>query len=342
MRLQAADIDWTQLDPVERDTLENVIPLLEEGFSHAEIADQIGAIRDCDAKAIEARVEALAARVMALSGSIELPPLSDEEYEALKQSIADHGQWMPILRGSPASGLPGEIVDGRHRRRACAQLHIEPKIVDVDGTADQLHSLGLVLNLARRHMSTSSRRGIIKAKLLADPQKSDRAIAAAVGVDHKTVGAVRRELEQREEVGKFPTRTGANGVAQPARPAEPPRPPEHRSIRVLVPTELYEHYVGDWVSCHAFRLVERRPGVHELQVQLLDAVAADEAQLAHVRSQIEQLAAKTGVDVLTAIVEMIDTASEVFGRRITVFDDLRVDEAQWLVSRIGVMIAEPN
>lgn len=336
--MQTADVDFSKLNEVERDTIDTVVPLIEQGFSFADIAVQVGS----DPREIERRVEDLGARLMALSGAIELPPLADDEYEALKQSIADHGQWMPILRGSPTSGLPGEIVDGRHRRRACAQLRMEPKIVDVDGTADQLHSLGLVLNLARRHMSTSSRRGIIKAKLLADPQKSDRAIAAAVGVDHKTVGAVRRELEQREEVGKFPTRTGANGVAQPARPAEPPRPPAHRSIRVLVPTDLFEHYVGDWVSCHAFRLVERRPGVHELQVQLLDAAAADETQLAQVRSYIEQLAAKTGVDGATAIYELLGTASEVFGRTIAALEDLHIDEAQWLVSRIGVMVGEPN
>ena len=96
-----------------------------------------------------------------------------------------------------------------------------------------------MLNLARRHMSTSARRGLIRAKLVADPSKSDRAIATAIGVDHKTVGTVRKELEQSGKVGKFPTLlcggdgrphttenlpAGSRNVAAPAATFPPPRP----------------------------------------------------------------------------------------------------------------------
>jgi hypothetical protein len=103
LRLSVADIDWTQLSAGERETLEQVVPRLEDGYSIAEIAGQLGV----DADALELDWENLAARVMALSGHVELPPLSEEEFEALKQSIAEHGQKSPILRGSPTSGAPG-------------------------------------------------------------------------------------------------------------------------------------------------------------------------------------------------------------------------------------------
>src|SRR5690242_3503656 len=116
MRLSVSDIDWSALDPAERETLEQVIPRIEEGFSVKEIAAELGV----DAKQLQADVDRLAAKVMALSGGIELPPLTDEEFEALKTSIAEQGQRYPILRGSASSGLPGATVDGYHRERVCA------------------------------------------------------------------------------------------------------------------------------------------------------------------------------------------------------------------------------
>src|SRR5260370_24822666 len=122
VRLSVADIDWSKLTARERATLDEVIPRIEDGYDVKTIAAEFGV----DAKQLQTDVDRLGAKVMALSGSIELPPLTEEEYEALKQSIADHGQQMPILRGSPSSGLPGEIIDGRHRRRACAQLKLIP------------------------------------------------------------------------------------------------------------------------------------------------------------------------------------------------------------------------
>jgi DNA-binding Lrp family transcriptional regulator len=335
MRLSVSDIDWTALDAAKRATLERVIPLMEDGFSVKEIADELGV----DAKQLQADVDWLAAKVMALSGAIELPPLSDEEYEALKDSIAEHGQRLPILRGSPSSGLPGEIVDGRHRRRACAQLGIEPRIVDVDGSADQLRSLALVLNLARRHMSTSARRGLIKAKLLTDPSLSDRAIAAAIGASHPTVAAVRRELEHAGTVERSSTRVGRDGVQQPAaRPERSLQPPAHRSLRLLVPTDVYEQWVGEWVTCRAFRLAERRPGVYELEVRVLDPVAAGTDEKAAVESYFAEIAVTNGQDVDVVARELLAIASEVFAREIGSVDELCSDEAEWLTSRAGVLV----
>jgi hypothetical protein len=336
VRRQAADIDFTKLDAGERATFDDVMPLVQEGYGYDEIAKRIGG----DAKTLEANVEHLAAKIMALSGVIDVPPLSEEEFEVLKQSIRDYGQWAPILRGSPTSGLPGAIIDGRGRRRACSQLKLEPTIVDVDGSADQLRALGLVLNMARRHMSASSRRGVVRAKLLADPSLSDRAIAACVGVDHKTVGTVRRELEKKGDVAPASARTGADGVEQPIRERAPQPPPEHRSLRVLVPNDLYEQWVGGWVSCKAFRLVERRPGVHELQVQLVDAIAAGDEQLREVRRSIGAVAKKTGHSLPAAANELLRTTAEVFGREIRTLEDLHEDEAAWLTSRAGILLAE--
>jgi ParB-like chromosome segregation protein Spo0J len=49
-----------------------------------------------------------------------LPDMTAEEYEGLKASIKERGQEVPILL------LNGQILDGRHRYRACLDLGIEP------------------------------------------------------------------------------------------------------------------------------------------------------------------------------------------------------------------------
>lgn len=334
MPLSVADIDWTQLTSEDRKTLEDVIPRLEDGYSIREIADQL----DVDAGDLELAWENLAARVMALSGRVELPPLTDEEFEALVQSIEALGQRYPILRGSPSSGMPGEIIDGRHRMRACARLGIKPWIVDVDGDADQLRSLGLVLQLARRHVSTSSRRGIVKAELLRDPNRSDRAIAVFVGVTHPTVAAVRRELEATGQVERLTTRVGLDGKPQTAQrtPSEPQTPRE-RKIKVSVPTELFETWVGSWVECRAFRLAERQAGVYELEVQLLDAELAGAELVDAIKKKAAELAERHGTSPAEAIAELLRAAREVFAREITTADDLTRQEAEWILSRVDVL-----
>jgi hypothetical protein len=62
------------------------------------------------------------------------------------------------------------------------------------------------LNVKRRQLTNEQKRETLEKLLKADPEKSNRQIAVAAGVDHKTVGAVRLEAEGR---GEIPTRRKA-------------------------------------------------------------------------------------------------------------------------------------
>jgi DNA modification methylase len=53
-----------------------------------------------------------------------LPPMTEAEYVALRDSIAAGGQTDPIVL------LDGKILDGRHRYRACLELGLEPWTVE--------------------------------------------------------------------------------------------------------------------------------------------------------------------------------------------------------------------
>jgi ParB-like chromosome segregation protein Spo0J len=88
--------------------------------------------------------------------------MDEAAFAALVADIAAHGQREPILV------LDGQVIDGRHRLRACEQLGLEPLVRQV--SADDGDPFGLVvsLNLHRRHLS-EGQRAIIAARLATLP-----------------------------------------------------------------------------------------------------------------------------------------------------------------------------
>ena len=94
-----------------------------------------------------------------LHPAAEIFPVMDEAaFAALVADIAAQGQREPILI------LDGQVIDGRHRLRACEQLGLEPLVREV--SADDGDPFGLVvsLNLHRRHL-TESQRAMVAAHL---------------------------------------------------------------------------------------------------------------------------------------------------------------------------------
>lgn len=123
-----------------------------------------------------------------------MPPLTAEEYAALRDDIAENGVLVPIVRDQH-----GNLLDGHHRAQVAEDLGITYR-VDVIQVRDEEHarSLARKYNLARRHLNREQKRQLIADEITANPDRSDRAIGRDLGCDHKTVGSVRRE--QRGEV----------------------------------------------------------------------------------------------------------------------------------------------
>jgi hypothetical protein len=71
-------------------------------------------------------------------------------------------------------------------------------------------------NLHRRHLTSEQKRDLIAKLLAANPEKSNRQIAAVVGQDHKTIAVVRAEAEARGEIPHVETITDTKGRKQPA------------------------------------------------------------------------------------------------------------------------------
>lgn len=127
-----------------------------------------------------------------MSGYQIMPDLSVDEFQALKQDIAERGVLVAVEYDED-----GQILDGHHRVRACRELGITtwPKIIRQAFTEEEKRSHARKLNLARRHLHQAKRRALIEAQLKETPEQSDRQIAKALGVSNSTVSVARETLE---------------------------------------------------------------------------------------------------------------------------------------------------
>src|SRR5262249_54251561 len=96
----------------------------------------------------------------------------------------------------------GIIIDGHNRARACRELGINDCPVEVRSGLSEAdkRTLPRKLNVLRRHLSREQVRQLIGDQLRDTPEWADRGIGRELGVDHKTVGAVRADLGLTGEI----------------------------------------------------------------------------------------------------------------------------------------------
>lgn len=128
------------------------------------------------------------------------------ELAALVSDITANGLIEPI------TVLDGMILDGRNRYHACIAAQVEPAFTPFSG--DDPAAYVVSANLHRRHLSQEQKRDLIANLVKAQPEKSDRQIAKAAKVDHKTVGAARSALEATGEIPQLRETTGADGKSR--------------------------------------------------------------------------------------------------------------------------------
>jgi hypothetical protein len=144
-----------------------------------------------------------------------MPPLTAAEYAALTADIAAHGVLVPVEIDEQ-----GQILDGHHRVKACAELGIPtwPTLVRPGLSEDEKVDHALTLNLARRHLTPGQRRAVVGA--LRHQGWSMPRIAARLQI---AVGTVHGDLANFSKLksSAFPARiVGKDGKSRPAlRPA---------------------------------------------------------------------------------------------------------------------------
>lgn len=147
-----------------------------------------------------------------------MPPLSVEEYEALKADIAKRGVLVPVVTDEY-----GEIIDGHHRVQACQELGIADWPVDVRAglTEDEKLELAYTLNYARRQVSKEQKQA--DAEKLRQQSWSYRRIARVLGVGERT--ARRWCGEEGASYDAPETVTGSDGKQYPAARPKAEAPP---------------------------------------------------------------------------------------------------------------------
>lgn len=145
---------------------------------------------------------------------MELAPLDQETYEALKESIKRFGVLVPILR----SARTGALLDGHHRVEIAKELHVScpVRMVDIE-EGDEL-PVAIAVNLARRHMAKAERLEVTRH--LMELNTPERAIGGVTGVSpaqvHRDVQAVREDPDAPRGVTatKFDDEAKAQALAR--------------------------------------------------------------------------------------------------------------------------------
>jgi ParB-like chromosome segregation protein Spo0J len=139
------------------------------------------------------------------------PLLEGEEFAQLVADIKANGQHEPVVI------YQDQILDGRNRYRACIAAGVDCCSIPYTGS----DPVGYVVskNILRRHLRPEKRNEAIVELLKLNPHKSDRQIAKEIGVDHKTIGAVRRKAEDVGSIPHAEIRTDSKGRKQPAKKA---------------------------------------------------------------------------------------------------------------------------
>jgi DNA modification methylase len=192
---------------------------------------------------------------------LELPPLSPEQFSALRDNIALNGVLVPIL--IDGRGPIRRIIDGNQRKQIADELGYEcPEIVQEGLEEEEKRTLARALNLARRQLTSKQKRQLIADQLKETPDRTNRWMAKQLGVHHGTVASVRAELEGSGQIIHCGQRIGSDGRIQPIkkRPKPVHRSPEEQRARIEATTLIH----GD---C--------REELPKIAAQSIDAVITD-------------------------------------------------------------------
>jgi len=135
-----------------------------------------------------------------------LPQMNRADFEALKTDIVTNGLREGIVI------YDDQILDGRHRYRACLEAGIEPTFRQYKG--DNPVGFVLSMNLHRRHL-TSSERAMIAAQLATLKHRGDRGKAQNCALTHAQAAERLCVSERLVDKGSALLKAEASGRAVP-------------------------------------------------------------------------------------------------------------------------------
>jgi ParB-like chromosome segregation protein Spo0J len=164
--------------------------------------------------------------------------MPDEDFAALVADIETYG-----VR-EPAWTWNKQVIDGRHRLRACEELGIKCPTREYEGTEAELVAFVLSLNLKRRHLDTSQR-AMVAAALAKLPHGGDRrsdqaanlpletqsAAASLLNVGERSVRAAKTVIEEGVPELKEAVERGEVSVAAAEKVAKLPKAEQRKAVK---------------------------------------------------------------------------------------------------------------
>lgn len=117
----------------------------------------------------------------------KFPLINGDEFDALVESIREHGLQEPCWLG-----VDGTLLDGRNRLRACQEAGVEPSFRVYDG--DDVVDFIVRLNIHRRHL-TEGQKAMVAYDLLPEYEAEAKARQGA-RTDLSDIGADRHQCPQ--------------------------------------------------------------------------------------------------------------------------------------------------
>lgn len=177
-----------------------------------------------------------------------MPPLAQDDADALERSIRTHGIQTPIIVDES-----GNIIDGHHRREIAERCGL-PLPVEVRRDLDESTkiALSISLNVDRRQLTAAQKREIVARSIASQPDASNRQHAERTGASHPFVAKVRAELEDEGVVESVTTIVGKDGVTQPA--SKPVVQIKHKFTEET--TETFDPATGEAIEPPARAFIE--------------------------------------------------------------------------------------
>lgn len=190
-----SEIDWSKISERGKAIKFRIADELVDGYNLTTIANELGQTPSW----VSDRLAELRREIMLTHSQNHVYPLQRDEFDALRESIKQHGIQTPVLIGDHT------VIDGRHRCLVAQELNVEVPSIFLQGlTQDQEHEIALAVNSVRRQMSQKQKHEIVRRELIANWNKSDRSLAVVCGVTPPTVGRIREELRREREVKPTP------------------------------------------------------------------------------------------------------------------------------------------
>jgi hypothetical protein len=161
------------------------------------------------------------------------PLMSADELRALGEDIKVTGLTSAVVLWRDNVEAEAVLLDGRNRLDAIEAaigrpVHVEDEEIRIGSSDIRWRDSGVTIigppfdpytfvvsaNIHRRHLTAEQNRDLIAELLKASPEKSNRQIAEAVKVDHKTVAAVRAEKVSTGEIPQLTKTIGKDGKAR--------------------------------------------------------------------------------------------------------------------------------